>query len=298
MTYIVLLFLKLDMISKVKELIGHSGCSVELHSHNSFNHTNYFVRKISKDIGYNKRQILQMEKQRKFNFDNIFTPKIKHTGYINQKFYFDMDFINCSTFSSYIKNLTNKELIDTFNDLTNIIFEFKEANSINTNNIFQNKIITLESNLSYNNDQISFAFKYLKNHDFSNIPHTFCHGDLTLENILISRDRKMYFIDFLDSFYDSWQIDIAKIFQDIFFYWSFRNSILDASTEIKLLLIREFIENKILTIYSRSVLIDIYSISLLNILRILPYSKDEATKIFCFNAIEKCKQKLNSLKDL
>lgn len=50
-------------------------------------------------------------------------------------------------------------------------------------------------------------------------PKGFCHGDLTLSNILFHR-QAIYLIDFLDSFLDSPVIDLVKLRQDTRYYWT------------------------------------------------------------------------------
>ena len=51
------------------------------------------------------------------------------------------------------------------------------------------------------------------------IPQTFCHGDLTFTNIIFHQNR-LYFIDFLDCFIDSFLSDLVKLKQDLWHHWS------------------------------------------------------------------------------
>ena len=51
------------------------------------------------------------------------------------------------------------------------------------------------------------------------IPISYCHGDLTLNNMLFL-DSNIYLIDFLDSFVESPIIDLVKLKQDLQFFWS------------------------------------------------------------------------------
>ena len=53
------------------------------------------------------------------------------------------------------------------------------------------------------------------------VPYSFCHGDLTFANIIFHSNR-LYFIDFLDSFIDSYLIDFAKLKQDLFYFWNLK----------------------------------------------------------------------------
>ena len=121
----------------------------------------------------------------------------------------------------------------------------------------------------------------MRSFDFSFVPRSSCHGDLTLENIIVTTNNELYLIDFLDSFYDSWMIDIAKLLQDLELKWSYRFSEDDSNREIRLLIAKEALLNRIRVMDNgQEIIRNVYSILLLNILRILPYSKDDITIIF------------------
>lgn len=56
------------------------------------------------------------------------------------------------------------------------------------------------------------------------LPQTLYHGDLTLENIIFSTEKKeFYLIDPLTSEYDSFVFDLAKLRQDLESKWFIRN---------------------------------------------------------------------------
>lgn len=48
---------------------------------------------------------------------------------------------------------------------------------------------------------------------------TAAHGDLTLENIIVGTDRKLWLIDTIDSPFDHYWIDLSKLFQDVEGRW-------------------------------------------------------------------------------
>lgn len=86
--------------------------------------------------------------------------------------------------------------------------------------IFTKKIQNLktikEKSLLY-----SKCFELLETNEWRYMVLSECHGDMTLENMII-QDGEIYLIDFLDSFYNSWLIDVAKILQDADVLWSYR----------------------------------------------------------------------------
>ena len=61
----------------------------------------------------------------------------------------------------------------------------------------------------------------VKDVDWTNTPKTFCHGDLTFENMIVS-NGKLYLIDFLDSFIETGLVDMSKLIFDIRYFWSHR----------------------------------------------------------------------------
>jgi aminoglycoside/choline kinase family phosphotransferase len=44
---------------------------------------------------------------------------------------------------------------------------------------------------------------------------TFCHGDLTLENIIVDDRGRPWLVDFLDAPFEHWWQDVAKLHQDL-----------------------------------------------------------------------------------
>ena len=77
--------------------------------------------------------------------------------------------------------------------------------------------------------------------------------------------KKIYFIDFLDSFVDTKICDISKILQEIYAFWSIRKQ--PKKFNIKYIMIDEMLkERNVLGQASIKFLI-------LNLLRILPYSQ-------------------------
>jgi thiamine kinase-like enzyme len=108
------------------------------------------------------------------------------------------------------------------------------------------------------------------------IPQTFCHGDLTFTNIIFNKNR-LYYIDFLDCFIDSFLCDLIKLKQDLYYHWS-----LDVQG-IKNLRIRQiysFLWRKLEERYSQYVeTIEFDVLDVLNTLRLEPYLTNEDQRI-------------------
>ncbi len=280
-------------MSKRNMLLGHSGCELLLMQDNS----PLFVRKISSNAKYNNRLKKQYIKQHKYiDSEYVLSPKVIKTGFLDDKFYFDMEFIKGRTLAEYSKYISLKEISKFITILFNSLDTQNTQLSKNANEIFNNKIETLLPNLP-NLLTIKNAISILQNFDWKYVYKSKCHGDLTLENIIVTANNKLYLIDYLDSFYNSWLIDIAKLLQDLELKWSFRKETINTTQSIRLLVAKEALLKKILSLDNNYELITtIYHILLLNILRIYPYTNDNSTLLYLEDVLNFLLQKIASIK--
>ena len=107
------------------------------------------------------------------------------------------------------------------------------------------------------------------------IPVGVCHGDLTFSNVLFC-GQQYCLIDFLDSFIETPLQDIVKLRQDSQYLWSclMYQQPYDA---LRLKLISEYVDERLDKHFSQY---DWYKehyemLQLMNMLRILPYAKEE-----------------------
>ena len=90
----------------------------------------------------------------------------------------------------------------------------------------------------------------------------------------------MYLIDFLDSFYDSWFLDIGTLLQDIQVMWSYRHQEdISMNTVLRLIVFRDLLVNEVRKI-NEDYVVEIYYSLLQKLIRIYPYAKDELTYSF------------------
>lgn len=261
------------MSTFVKELSGYSGCHIHLYEENG----RLFVRKLSGSASYNKRLERQIVKQASFQHHILRAPQVYHTGYIDGCFYADMEYINGMTVADIIRA---GDYQTAQHAIYNVFTLFTPVNTVLTNahDVMQ-KIESMHNALN------SFDFQepcqqtmnVLLNHTWETHPAA-CHGDLTLENILV-KDGKVYLIDFLDAFHDCIEVDMAKMMQDLLCMWSFRHCPLptagidflrDCATHL------EMQYNKI----TNSSNTQLKAMLQLTLLRIYPYLKDDTTKTF------------------
>lgn len=262
---------------------GHSGCKIYLIEKDD---GSVFVRKISKDLSYNQRMKTQCDKQMNYKSQDIKAPKVFHTGYTKDDlFYFDMEYVQGVTLAEYIKTMEIgkvRGLVETL--IKNIIPKKNEigidSKSQDINNIFEKKFVDLRDKLSsHNNPIIDESLDLLAKHDWSAMIPSMCHGDMTLENIIV-KDDKLYFIDFLDSFYDSWLLDIGTLLQDVQVMWSYRfNDKVSMNTVLRLIVFRDVLLDVIKNVDTHYVKEAYYAL-LQKLIRIYPYTKDKHTYQF------------------
>ena len=248
---------------------GHSGCDIKIKKNR--------VVKVASDKKYSKRLKLQCDKQNKFKNKNLSTPKIYSSGEQKGCFWFEMEMIPFKTFDDFML-MSDKKMLD------NVILIFLSIIKGNISDVKQvnrdvviRKYETTKDNIFIKH---GIDFNYLNSffYDldyFIEIPCGYCHGDLTFSNMLFD-NSDIVVIDFLDTFLDTPLQDIVKIRQDSKYFWSLNlvNKIQD-SVKVKQSL--NYIDEKIKKEFNNY---DFYKkyykhFQILNLLRILPYSKNK-----------------------
>lgn len=277
---------------------GHSGCQINLIEEDD---GSVFVRKISKDKAYNSRLKAQCKKQAVFTSKFIKAPEVYRQGYTEDElFYFDMEYIQGMTLSEYIKTMEIgkiKGLVESlvFSLVPEEQEKVTEKEKKQAKFIFSNKITELRQVLGERNEPvIDKALHLLENHDWSVMKPSLCHGDMTLENIIIKNDR-LYYIDFLDSFYDSWFLDIGTLLQDVQVMWSYRfQNEVSMNTVLRLIVFRDLLLDEVNKI-EPSYVLEIYYALLQKLVRIFPYTTDKDTYQFLIKKTRLVLQKISQL---
>lgn len=268
------------MSTFVKALSGYSGCHIQLHNDNG----RLFVRKLSGSESYNKRLERQIVKQASFQHHILRAPHVYKTGYINGCFYADMEYIDGKTVADIIRE-EDYELAQYA--IYSVFTLFTPVNTVLTNahDVVQ-KLSSMHDALNTFDFQETCqqTMHALLQHTWKTHPAA-CHGDLTLENILV-KDGKVYLIDFLDAFHNCIEVDMAKMMQDLLCMWSFRHDPLshtgvcflqDCASHLKL-------KYRKITNSDDEQLMAMLQLTLL---RIYPYLKDDVTKHFLDNELSK-----------
>ncbi len=207
-------------------LPGHSGCIIKKHFSDVLNKD--VVIKKSSSIEYNLRLKEQMEKQIAFFNDGYKVPEVYNFGFdCNGLFYFEMEYVSGINMNDYLKTMNATDIEQFVESIIGFIKpEYSRASTeeyAKIRNIFIDKVSSLKKrvpNYFLCDRRVKNAFRILENYDWSDFRESRCHGDLTLENVIV-KDRDIFYIDFLDSFYNCWIIDAAKILQDVYCLWFF-----------------------------------------------------------------------------
>lgn len=262
----------------ITDLGGHSGCRILLCEADN---DEVFVRKISSDKEYNTRLLKQAKKQENYKSDVIKVPKVYKKGYTEDGlFFFDMEYVQGITMAEYMKSIEIGRVRGIVELIVSNIVSIGKENGAVDESIFNNKIAALKAQLAdKNNSIIDTAIKILEEHSWKNFIMTNCHGDLTLENIIV-KDNQLYLIDFLDSFYDCWIMDISTLMQDVQTMWSYRfYDDIDINTLIRLIVFRDILMDEVKSKVNNKY-VEVYYALLLKLIRIYPYTKDEKTYNF------------------
>lgn len=261
----------------ITDLGGHSGCKILLYESEE---NEVFVRKIAADKEYNDRLHSQAEKQRRYESNKLKTPKILQDGYIDGLYYFDMEYVQGITLAEYMNRIEIGKVRSTAERIIESIVPTEVDTTEVDETIFIDKISDLENKLKCKkNATINEAIEILKDHSWSNFVCSPCHGDLTFENIIV-KDNQLYLIDFLDSFYDCWILDISTLLQDSQVLWSYRyEKEVNINTLIRLIVFRDVLmESLVQNVGDKAV--EVYYALLLKLIRIYPYVTDVTTYDF------------------
>ena len=276
------------MVGKVLivKLEGYSGCELEIIEKDE----KKYVRKSSGNPEYNNRLINQKNKQEALCLPNYKICHVYEDGFINDRYFFVMDYINGKTLADSMEQLELFEIQEYVDLLTGHFLTDGNYDPL-AKEIFNKKTESLERDIfkKLGNDvplNVQSALSLIKDFSWSHIIKSDCHGDLTMENILISRNS-FYLIDCLDSFYNSWMIDAAKLLQDAELLWTHRKKKRSSNLYVRMTVFRDLLIKKIENMPDGKVLKEtVYYILLLNILRIFPYADLKNDGDYLLNATD------------
>lgn len=195
------------MVEIVKELKGHSGASVSLIKEKG----ELLIRKSGDNVKRNLQRHTFLLHTHAYDL-----PKIKK---IHSDTCYDMEYIHGYDMKSY---LLYHDIDDLLEFLTNHIHKLKTSSSGIVDyspHLYQMKLQLPKGVLRDMPDLLFMGEEGL------HFPRTTnYHGDMTLENIIYDpMRRKFIFIDCVETPFDSYIFDVAKLRQDLYSKWFIRN---------------------------------------------------------------------------
>ncbi len=231
--------------------VGISGASIE------------FSDKYVKKIG-TPRLILQARKQHQFNKYKNTSFKAPRINRIGENF-FEMDRVKGVDWYDFFIYSKTSEIHKFSRALIEYLSFFKQGSR------WSDQKWNIEKKLKSLIPASQFVYNYspcIKGGVYPLVPKSFCHGDLTLSNMVFAEE--VYLIDFLDSFIDSYWIDIIKLRQDLLYKWSLNYYNIKST---KCLSIFNYLNNELSAAFQEDIDKETFRIlECINILRIEPYT--------------------------
>ncbi len=207
----------------VRPLRGMSGAEVLLWTKDD---RHWFVRKVAREPAGNARLQRQMTKQHAFASllgEIARTPSILNTGEIDGRFYFDMEFVRGSDGVSHLRRASYAEVTafaDRFCAYVDAVAG-QPPDRDHGGTLFDalyDKLCEVERKTHAIGDatlvQLFLALERTRRLGITLRP-TLCHGDLTLENLIVDDTGNLWLLDLLDAPFEHWWQDVTKISQDL-----------------------------------------------------------------------------------
>jgi len=199
---------------------GHSGADVVLHTDDS----DTWVRKSAAAPAGNARLLRQALKQRLFAAQGLPFPHVRELGFdAARRAWFEMDYVPARTLGDLMRSQAAFDRGVVIRAVDELLAKFRlTATDALPCELFLAKI----DEIARGSDDATLhrAAAHLSAMDWSGIPASASHGDLTFENILVAPDGGVVFIDCDEPFASSWYLDLGKLFQDAAGHWCIRTA--------------------------------------------------------------------------
>lgn len=213
----------LDGATLIRPLAGLSGARVLLMTKDG---RRWFVRKISRQPEHNDRLRGQIAKQLVFARtlgEVVHTPAVLEEGTLDGCAYFDMEFIRGSDGVSYLRRADNAAVValaDRFARYIEAVAAqpLSDASTATLFDALYRKLCDVQRRAPVLDDAtLARLFTGLERvRDVGDgLARTLCHGDLTLENVVIDDRGEIWMLDLLDAPFEHYWQDLAKLHQDL-----------------------------------------------------------------------------------
>jgi aminoglycoside phosphotransferase len=267
---------------------GHSGADVILFT----NETDTFVRKGAQRSTGSARLLKQAVKQRLFAAQGLGFPSVRDMGLDHgRRAWFEMDYVPARTLGDLVRTQSPFDVERVMARITDILVLFRSTQTQSLPEaVFRTKIAELLNAAGANPaaathlPRLNGIAAALDAMDWSLVPASMSHGDLTFENILIAPDGEVTFIDCDEPFASSWWLDAGKLFQDIAGEWCLHTLATRSVGATERLAQLDTEMRKLAAVLDPALPARLLQFAALHLLRTIPYSRTETTVAFAIRA--------------
>lgn len=209
-----------------RPLTGHSGASLTLIEAGG----QTFVRKQARTADQSARLAAQCEKLRRAHEAGLPCPSVLASGTDGALFWFDMEYVPADSLAHTLISGREPDWRGLLPQIKMLPEMFSHtATGLIPADRFHAKLTSVAAACQKNAAsapafaRIAALVERLGSRDWAGVPESRCHGDFTLENILVRADGRATIIDFDVPEQSSWWLDIAKLFQDLAGHWCLRH---------------------------------------------------------------------------
>lgn len=194
---------------------------------------NWFVRKAAATAESSVRLKAQAHKQECFadQIPSIRVPRVLGHGERDGRFFFDMEFVRAMDGATYLRRATYGQVADLTNRLCAYLRSaavgepFRQTEPVSIFETLFAKVCEVERRTSAMGDatlgRVLYSLDSVRS--AGAVTPTICHGDLTLENLMVDSAGDLWMFDLLDSPIEHYWQDVAKLHQDLTGGWYLRN---------------------------------------------------------------------------
>ena len=243
------------------------------------------VRKTAASPAANARLLAQAEKQRRLfmlglPFPRVLAERTDAQGCAQ----FDMQYLPGRSLADAVNQAAAFDPVAVVKSVERMMWLFAPAAGLPlAPGLFLGKIHAIAADAS---DEVRQAALRLSACNWHGVPESPCHGDLTLENMLITTAKTVAFIDCDQAWVSSYWLDFGKLFQDIEGHWCLRRLYapeIPQSQRVNAIQKMEPLRRAFRALAARTdtVLLErLPQLAALGLLRAVPYAKDPDTITF------------------
>lgn len=264
----------------IRALIGHSGAEVALYASGSAS----LVRKTVRTQAGNGRLLRQSAHQRALSSAGLPFPRVLRDGLdADGRAFFEMEYVPARSLATLLCEAAPFDMAAVTGALERALKFFQlSAGAAIPAAAFHDKLVSIASA----EPRAALLVEQLGARDWSGIPTSLSHGDMTLENILLCPSRGLVMIDCDEGFASSWWLDAAKLCQDTAGHWCMRTLYCERHGGATWLNAHQRMERMNAEVLAMVMRLEprlasrLSQLTALHLLRTLPYTSDETLIAF------------------